>query len=125
RVSELPQTCVDGRRVSWPAFGFALSLIVPSTVVVDKDLGATGVAGYVLVGIPLLYRFHQTQFTSLTRALSDRGAAVLSIALVLALAGAFSVGYPLANSGLYGSGSDRDEHINIGAAELLHARYPY
>jgi len=44
---------------------------------------------------------------------------------VVLLAAAFAVVYPLANSGVIGPGSDRDEALNIATTELLEGRYPY
>jgi hypothetical protein len=44
---------------------------------------------------------------------------------LLGLLVAFVIVYPVANSGLMGGGSDRDEALNIAVAELVHWRYPY
>jgi hypothetical protein len=41
------------------------------------------------------------------------------------LAIAFVIIYPIANSGVVGGGSDRDEALNLAATELLSGRYPY
>ncbi|MCS6817898.1 MAG: hypothetical protein NZ746_11035 [Blastocatellia bacterium] len=38
---------------------------------------------------------------------------------------AFLVLYPLADSGIIGGGSDRDDALNLGVGELLHGRCPY
>ncbi len=37
----------------------------------------------------------------------------------------FHICYPIANSGIFGPGSDRDEDMNIATNALLHGRYPY
>ena len=46
-------------------------------------------------------------------------------ALAVALAAAFAVLYPLAQSGLFGPGSDRDEALSIAIQALLDGRFPY
>ena len=46
-------------------------------------------------------------------------------ALALALTAAFAVLYPLAQSGLLGPGSDRDEALSIAIQALLDGRFPY
>ena len=44
----------------------------------------------------------------------------------IAFAGvAFAIMYPLANSGLLGPGSDRDDALNVGISLLLNGDYPY
>lgn len=45
--------------------------------------------------------------------------------LVLLLVIAFIVLFPLAKSGLYGGGSDRDDALNVTLRALLHGEYPY
>lgn len=49
----------------------------------------------------------------------------MTVATFLILLAIFWVGYPLANSGLLGRGSDRDEALNTATAELLSGHYPY
>lgn len=46
-------------------------------------------------------------------------------ALAVALAAAFAIGYPIAQSGLLGPGSDRDEALSIAIQALLEGRFPY
>ena len=63
----------------------------------------------------------------------DRRAAALGRAQALALgalslallAVSFALVYPVADSGVVGGGSDRDEALNLAAGELLAGRYPY
>ena len=106
------------------AIGFALSLIVPSTMVVYKYGGLSGTIAYAVIAFCVLIGVHR-HFGALVAAITVRDARVLAAALTVALVITFWVGYPIANSGLLGPGSDRDEHIQIGATELLQGRYPY
>ncbi|MBI4888116.1 MAG: hypothetical protein HY824_13560 [Acidobacteria bacterium] len=111
-----------GRR---QALGFAFSLIAPSLVVFDKYLGRIGVVAYVLAASAALVWVHRHFADRLAPLVTRRAAVGLAAAMAVALVVAFRVGYPLANSGWIGPGSDRDEHVNIGVTELLGGRYPY
>jgi hypothetical protein len=61
----------------------------------------------------------------LVAALSARLATWLAAATFLALVVIFAIVYPIANSGVVGGGTDRDEALNIAVQELLSGRYPY
>lgn len=109
----------------WSAVGFTLSLVVPSFAIVDRFLGVSGVVAYGAIASLMLLFVHRQFFERLVPAMTRKGVVGLAGGLVAFLVIAFLVGYPLANSGLLGPGSDRDEHLSLGAAELLHGRYPY
>lgn len=118
---------MDNRRVSRflsPA-GFTLSLVVPSTVILDKYLGLAGVIAYGVTSSIVLPFVHRHFFDRLVPAITRKEAIGLGAGIVVLLVVMFSVGYPFANSGVIGPGSDRDEHLQIGTTELLHGRYPY
>jgi hypothetical protein len=68
------------------------------------------------------YRFVIPWFFSM---LSERMAGWLAGATLLALVVIFAIVYPIANSGVVGGGTDRDEALNIAVQELLNGRYPY
>lgn len=104
---------------------FCLSLGIPSTGTVYKYFGYAGLIVYIsvlfLTGF-LGYRFVITKFLSLV---TEKQAFWLMWLTLLGLLVAFIIVYPVANSGLMGGGSDRDEALNIAATELVHLRYPY
>ncbi len=114
-------------RLCWAAIGFALSLLLPSTAVVQKYLGITGVAGYLLVAALALFLFVMARhflarFASRVTKRQVLWLAALSFLLVLI---AFALVYPVADAGGVGGGSDNDDALDIATAELLHGRYPY
>lgn len=104
---------------------FCLSLGIPSSGTVYKYFGYPGLIVYINVvclAVLLGYRFVMAKFLSLV---TEKQAFWLMCLTMLGLLVAFVIVYPLANSGLMGSGSDRDEALNIAATELVHLRYPY
>jgi hypothetical protein len=106
------------------ALGFTASLLLPSIVVIHKYLGYAGVVVYVAIAGTALMALHG-RFDRIAARLTMRRAAVLAAVIACGLVVAFAVGYPLANSGIIGPGSDRDEHLNMGARELIEGRFPY
>jgi hypothetical protein len=103
----------------------ALSLIVPSIGTVQKYAGVMGLAAYIAaVGAGMLVA-HRFVLCWLRSALSARLSPWLTMATVLAAMAVFAVVYPLADAGVVGGGTDRDDALNIAARELLHGRYPY
>ncbi len=57
--------------------------------------------------------------------ISESAVPWLAAATFLGLVVIFFVVYPLADAGIVGGGSDRDEALNIATTELLHGHYPY
>lgn len=108
-----------------PAIGFTLCLVGPSLQVGYRYFGVFGVVLYLAIASAALLWIHRSLFAKAVANTSTREAAALAAALVVFLVAAFAVGYPLANSGLIGPGSDRDEHLQLATTELLHGRYPY
>lgn len=98
--------------------------MVPSLDVVHRFLGWGGVVAYGATATPLLLLVHR-RVDTLVRARSPGTVAGLAIVFSIFLVVAFVWGYPLANSGLLGPGSDRDENMHTGAMELLRGRHPY
>jgi hypothetical protein len=114
-------------RLYWAVAGFALSLLLPSTAVVQRYLGTAGVAVYLLVALLVLLlgvraRHPLVRFASRVTRRQVLWLATLSFLLVLI---AFVVVYPVADSGIVGGGSDNDDALDIATTELLHGRYPY
>jgi hypothetical protein len=104
---------------------FCLSLGIPSTGTVYKYFSYPGLIAYITVvflAVFLGYRFVIAKFLSLV---TEKQAFWLMWLTLLGLLVAFVIVYPVANSGLMGGGSDRDEALNIAATELVHLRYPY
>src|SRR5262245_14897772 len=108
----------------WTAAAFALSLALPSTAVAQTYLDVTGVVAYLVLAGVALFWIH-ARLPLIARALTTKRAYVVAAVILGALVVLFAVGYPLANSGRFGRGSDRDEAMNLAATELLHGRYPY
>jgi hypothetical protein len=103
----------------------SLTMIVPSIGVLLKYTGPVGLAVYILAVIVALFVEYKTLLPWLFSFLSERAAPWLAGATFLALLGVFAVVYPIANSGVVGGGTDRDEALNIAVRELLQGRYPY
>jgi hypothetical protein len=59
------------------------------------------------------------------RAVRWRTEALLAIGVLATLWLAFAILYPLANSGRFGGGTDRDEALNLGIGELFAGHYRY
>ncbi len=102
-----------------------LCLAFPSSAKVQRYLGMAWVLPYVvgaLAGVIVGWRFLAPVFLG---KLTTKASLVLFALTFAAMAAAFVVVYPLANSGRFGGGSDRDEALNAGVDEMLHGRYPY
>jgi hypothetical protein len=107
--------------------GFSLSLLIPSTAVVERYLGVTGVAGYVVVASLGLLLFVKVRYSLARFASTVTGRQVIWLAVVslLLLLIVFPLVYPVADSGVVGGGSDNDDALDMATRELLHGRYPY
>src|SRR5829696_1085139 len=102
-----------------------LWLLIPSLAVVQKFLAIAGVVAYASVVTLVLYIGHRWVFRAFTLRMSEEAVPWLVVATFLALLLMFLIMYPLANSGIVGPGSDRDEALNIASTELLRGHYPY
>ncbi len=106
------------------ALALAFVLVGPSLGQVQKYAGLWGLLLYIL----LVFGFwiSAPRFLRQLRAVgSERWAYGFAIVAGLGLLLLFHILYPLANSGIVGGGSDRDEALNLGARELLQGRCPY
>lgn len=122
---EQPQGDAPALRLYWSVIGFTLSLVIPSTAVLQKYLGIIGVVVYIIIASLVLLLGHKFVFTGLASRITDKQVLWITAATFLILLATFWVVYPLANSGLFGKGSDRDEALNIATRELLKGHYPY
>jgi len=114
-------------RLHWAVVGFALSLFIPSTAIVQRHLGLVGVAAYLLVASAVLLLLVKYRHALAERASRITGRQVLwltTLTFLLVLA-AFLIVYPIADSGVIGGGSDNDDALDGAATELLHGRHPY
>jgi hypothetical protein len=114
-------------KLNWSLLGFALSLFIPSTAIFQKYLGIPGVVAYIVIAsLALLYLYRRRNFLArLAPKIAERQVVLLTILTFLIMLIAFLVVYPIANSGIFGGGSDGDEALNIATTELLHGHYPY
>ena len=107
--------------------GFSILLLVPSFDTVLKYTGVIGLIGYFLSGFAGLYVFDRFLAKWVINSLREKpvlSAAIAAFILAILIAIA-AVGYPIANSGRFGGGSDIDDAMLIGAGEILEGRYPY
>lgn len=112
-------------QVNWPLIGFILSLLIPSTAVVQKYFGIKGVVAYLVVASLIIIIGYKFAISKIVRFMTDKRLLWLVVAVFLILLVLFIIIYPIANSGLLGRGSDRDEALNIATSELLKGHYPY
>lgn len=115
---------VETRSRSALTFGFALLLIVSSIGQVLKFLGFAGVAAYVVVVFAVV-AFVPRLIAPVLRRLTDRQALWLAGVTLVLLVVVFAVGYPIATSGRFGKGSDREDNLNLATAAFLRGESPY
>jgi hypothetical protein len=105
--------------------GFALSLLIPSTAVLQKYLGLAGAAVCVAIASVVLWIGRRYVLARFASTVSNKQVLWLTAATFLLLLSVFCVVYPLAKSGIFGKGSDRNEALNLATTEFLKGRYPY
>ncbi len=114
----------------------AAFVLFPSFGIIQKYLALRWALLYAIAGLVVAVVGVQSRHVIQARidSIDRRWVWPATVALFAALVAAFLVLYPLSNSGasswispsgVIGGGSDRDEALNIGAAELLAWRYPY
>jgi uncharacterized membrane protein len=109
----------------WPQAGLILALVFPSSYVVAKFLGLAGIVAYFAFVAIVVVAGHRWLLVRGGWDLTGRWFWLLAGVLFLFITVLFLIGYPLANSGLFGQGSDRDDALNVAVNELLQGRYPY
>jgi hypothetical protein len=100
-------------------------LALPSLYVIQKYLGALAILPYFVFVAGAVWLWRSGRMDGLGKAIGERRARWLALATFVGLAVLFAVGYPLANSGRFGAGSDADEALNQAARALLHGHFPY
>jgi hypothetical protein len=109
----------------WNQLGLAVCVLFPSIWVVQKFLGNVAVIIYLVAGLWFFLVGYRFLLTPLFAILKERSFTLLAVVTLVVLLGLFALVYPLANSGIVGGGTDRDEALNIAVTELLNGRYPY
>ncbi len=111
--------------VSWRLIGgFAFALFLSSASLFHQYFGAVGVYLYtpcLLAAVALAWYVAPI----VHRRMSEKQALSAIILLLVGLGILFLVGYPVANSGRLGQGSDRDEALQIATVRLVRGEYPY
>ena len=105
--------------------GLGVLILLPSSAIAQKYSGIFGAFGYITCASTIFFLGHKfavlRQFSTISNQLADR----LLIITLLIIFIAFLIIFPIANSGIVGGGSDRDEALNIAVSELIEGRYPY
>ncbi len=104
---------------------FAVFLLVPSFDTIMKYGGLKGIAAYFVAGTALLLLLYKFALPVFQNKLSEKHANILAIITLAGLIAIVAIGYPLANSGRFGAGSDADEALITAASDLLKGNYPY
>lgn len=111
--------------MNWFFVQFVSLLIIPSLNLINKYAGIAGIFLYILFVLQALPALCKYFLRHLIFKISQKEAFWLIVVTFCSLAAIFYICYPIANSGIFGPGSDRDEDINIATNALLHGRYPY
>ena len=109
----------------WTLLGLAFCLVVPSTGEVQKYLGTPAVVLYAALVLATVFWGYGKLLPWFLNIVNQRRATLLAVATGLVVVAIFAVLHPIAESGSVGGGSDSDDAINLGVAELLQGRYPY
>ncbi|MEW6491136.1 MAG: hypothetical protein AB1589_01100 [Cyanobacteriota bacterium] len=108
----------------WSILGLAVSISFASIGQFYRYLGLSGVVFYLIIVVLIAINY---LFISkfIVNFIVNKYFLWLVLMTFAILAIAFIVIYPIANSGVVGGGSDREEALNLAATELLSGRYPY
>ena len=105
--------------------GLWFALAFPSSAVVQKFLGLTGVVAYLCISWVVVAVGHGGWAARAHRGLDESAAMRLLVATMLVVSVTFFLAYPLVDAGLVGGGSDSDDALEITTRELAAGRYPY
>ena len=100
-------------------------MVLPSLSQVQKYLGNIGVFLYIPIVFLILLKIRRYYFRRFLNKVTEGQASRLTAITLIGLIVIFFIVYPIANSGIIGGGTDREEDLNIATIELLHGRYPY
>jgi hypothetical protein len=110
-------------RDKWAVALLASCLILPSTALIQR-LSGPGVFVYPVVAALVVRQIYR-RLPALAARISERRAWLLAAATFAALAIAFWIVFPIADSGRLGGGSDGDDALNLAGGRLLRGEYPY
>jgi hypothetical protein len=105
--------------------GLCLSLIIPSTCVVQKYFGLWAVASYTVLASGILFLGRRYFFEPLAARMTNARAVFLAVATFAVMIACFALIHPIADTALPGRGSDRDDALNLATWELLKGNFPY
>jgi hypothetical protein len=91
----------------------------------EKYFSIRGVIAYLTFASIMIIIVHKYALGKIVHLLTDKRKLWLVAFSFLILFILLVFVYPLANSGLLGRGSDRDDALNIATSELLRGNYPY
>lgn len=89
-----------------------------------KFLGPLGTAGF-FGGVFVMLVIIARMAPAFVKRVTERQALILAAATLLALIALFVAVYPIANAGLTGRGSDREDNINYAVRAMLNGQNPY
>ena len=112
------------RRTTTSLLGLAAILTLASVGQILKFLGVAGVAAWLVLIFPLLLAGHRLALRALPL-VTERQVRWLVVLTFAAIVVVFLVGYPIANSGRVGGGSDREDNLNVATSALLRGEDPY
>jgi hypothetical protein len=99
--------------------------LFPSLYQFEKYIGMVGVSAFIVIGLIVSILFFGPASMKIFQNLSDRQAKALCAVLFTIVIIIFLFGYPLANSGRIGGGSDLDEELDSSVRNILAGRSPY
>jgi hypothetical protein len=122
-AAALPGSPAGGARAGLAAPAFAAVLLLASLQPVWARAGAPGAAVFALA-VAAAVRVPPGRLRAAARALAARHLLWLG-GLTLLLAALFAVVYPVADAGVLGGGSDRDEALDLAVRALAAGEHPY
>ncbi|HEX7240998.1 MAG TPA: hypothetical protein VF263_12070 [Longimicrobiaceae bacterium] len=118
-------TAVSRDRSLFARAGLAFYLLLASTGVVGKYLGAPGMVAYAAAVLVAVGAGLDPRTLAWARRVTPRMAWTLFALSMAGLAAAFAVVFPWADGGGMGGGSDRDEALDLAVRALLRGDFPY
>lgn len=106
-------------------FGLAIFLLVPSLDTAGKYFGVPGLALYFAGGLIAIFAGYFLLLPPFLKHVSERTARILAVITFAGLIAIVFVGYPMANSGTLGSGSDVDDAMIVAVTEIVNGNFPY
>ncbi|MFW6182421.1 MAG: hypothetical protein ACOC8X_01395 [Chloroflexota bacterium] len=98
--------------------------VLPSLFFIGRLGGYLAIVVYVLMA-PLLFIMWRRYLMGAFATISSRRVLLLALLGFSLLLLFFLVIYPLADAGVVGGGSDRDDALNLAASRLVQGQYPY